>query len=82
MSLKSINVYFFGFGIKLTLYNNCSQRLFNCIANMTSLVKAVASFGTLETYAYMSLTITLKTPLTPDTNETDITIDVYGYGIS
>jgi hypothetical protein len=50
---------------------------------MTSPVKAVASFGTLETDTYMNLTITLlKTPLPEGTNETDITIDVYGYGIS
>jgi hypothetical protein len=84
LGLEIVNVYVLNTtAIKLTLYNNCSQRLFNCIANMTSPVKATASFGTLETEIYMNLTITLpKTPLQEGTNATDLTIDAYGYGIS
>jgi hypothetical protein len=68
--------------IKLALYNNCSQRLFNCVANITSPVKAVASFGTLETDTSMNLTITLPNSLPLGINGTEITVDVYGYGIS
>jgi hypothetical protein len=84
LSLEIVNVYVLNTSaIKLTLFNNCSQRLFNCIANVTSPVKAVAPFGMLETDTYMNLTIApLKTPLPEGTNETDIIVDVYGYGIS
>lgn len=68
--------------IKFDLYNNYSQRLFNCAVNIINPITATARFGILETGSYMNLTVHLsKHPLSNNSSINDIQVNVYGYGL-
>jgi len=66
--------------ISIKLLNNDSQRLFNCIANITSPITTYAKFGTLDTESYMNLTIALKPTNSLPSNYSINSIQIYAYG--
>lgn len=70
--------------INIRLFNNDSQRLFNCIANITSPITTYAKFGMLDTESYMNLTIALKPTNSLPDNYSSALIQtyVYGYGLT
>jgi len=68
--------------ITFDLYNNSSQRLFNCAVDIINPITAIAKFGILDTGSYMNLTIYLpKYPLPNNSTINDIEVNVYGYGL-
>jgi hypothetical protein len=66
--------------INIRLFNNDSERLFDCMANITSPITTCAKFGTLDTESYMNLTIALKPANSLPDNYSSNSIQIYAYG--